>query len=66
MFYSSVLFIGHVLSAGGISANPKSRKGEGLANPHNAKEVYSFLDLPTIIRGSFLILPGWPIVYMGW
>ena len=42
-FDTSVLFLGHVLSAGGISANPKKvEKVWDWPTPTNTKEVHSF------------------------
>ena len=45
-FDTSVLFLGHVLSSEGISANPeKVEKVQDCPTPTNAKEVHSFLCL---------------------
>ena len=45
-FDTTVLFLGHVLSARGISANPKRVEKVGdWPSPTNAKEVHSFLGL---------------------
>ena len=45
-FDTSVLFLGHVLSSKGISANPKKvEKMQNWPIPTNAKEVHSFLGL---------------------
>ena len=45
-FQASVIFLGHVLSADGISANPeKVEKGRDWLVPSNAKELHSFLGL---------------------
>ena len=45
-FQANVIFLGHVLSADGISANPeKVDKVRDWLVPKNAKELYSFLGL---------------------
>ena len=45
-FQASVIFLGHVLSADGISANPeKVEKVRNWPVPSNAKELHSFLGL---------------------
>ena len=45
-FQASVIFLGHVLSADGISANPeKVEKVRDWPVPSNAKELHSFLGL---------------------
>ena len=45
-FQVSVIFLGHILSADGISANPeKVEKVKDLPVPSNAKELHSFLGL---------------------
>ena len=45
-FDTSVLFLGHILSSAGISANPKKvEKVHDWPIPTNAKEVHSFLQL---------------------
>ena len=45
-FQASVIFLGHVLSADGISANPeKVEKVRDWLVPKNAKELHSFLSL---------------------
>ena len=45
-FQASVIFLGHVLSANGISANPeKVEKVRDWLVPSNAKELHSFLGL---------------------
>ena len=45
-FQASVIFLGHVLSADGISANPeKVDKVQDWLVPKNAKELHSFLGL---------------------
>ena len=45
-FQASVIFLGHVLSANGISANPeKVEKVRDWPVPSNAKELHSFLGL---------------------
>ena len=45
-FQASVIFLGHVLSADGISANPeKVEKVRDWLVPSNAKELHSFLGL---------------------
>ena len=45
-FQASVIFLGHVLSADGISANPeKVEKVRDWSVPSNAKELHSFLGL---------------------
>ena len=46
LFQASVIFLGHVLSADGISANPeKVDKVRDWSVPKNAKELHSFLGL---------------------
>ena len=50
-FSTSVLFLGHVLSAKGISANPeKVEKVKTWPVPKNIKEVQSFLGLALYYR----------------
>ena len=50
-FDTSVLFLGHVLSANGISANPaKGEKVKTWPVPKNIKEVQSFLGLASYYR----------------
>ena len=50
-FNTSVLFLGHVLSANGISANPeKVEKVKTWPVPKNIKEVLSFLGLASYYR----------------
>ena len=50
-FYTSVLFLGHILSAKGISANPeKVEKVKTWPVPKNFKEVQSFLGLASYYR----------------
>ena len=45
-FQASVIFLGHILSADGISANPaKVEKVKDWPVPSNAKELHSFLGL---------------------
>ena len=45
-FDTSVLFLGHILSSRGISANPeKKEKVQDWPTPGNVKEVHSFLGL---------------------
>ena len=39
----SVLLLGNVLSAWGISVYPKSYKSEGLVKPNNVQGVHSFI-----------------------
>ena len=58
-FSSSVLFLGHVLSAESISANPgKVEKVKTWPVPKNTKEVQSFLGLSSYYTGDlFQILP---------
>ena len=54
-FNTSVLFLGHVLSANGISANPeKVEKVKTWPVPKNIKEVQSFLELALYYR-QFII-----------
>ena len=50
-FQASVIFLGHVLSADGISANPeKVDKVKDWPVPSNAKELHSFLGLASYYR----------------
>ena len=50
-FNTSVLFLGHILSANGISANPeKVEKVKTWPVPKNIKEVQSFLGLALYYR----------------
>ena len=50
-FDTSVLFLGHILSAKGISANPeKVEKVKAWPVPKNIKEVHSFLGLASYYR----------------
>ena len=50
-FQASVIFLGHVLSADGISANPeKVEKVKDWPVPSNAKELHSFLGLASYYR----------------
>ena len=50
-FNTSVLFLGHILSADGISANPeKVEKVKTWPVPKNIKEVQSFLGLTSYYR----------------
>ena len=50
-FQASVIFLGHVLSADGISANPeKVDKVRDWPVPRNAKELHSFLGLASYYR----------------
>ena len=50
-FDTSVLFLGHILSAKGISANPeKVEKVQTWPVPKNIKEVQSFLGLASYYR----------------
>ena len=66
-FDTSVLFLGHVLSSEGISANPKKvGKIRDWPIPTNTKEVNSFLGLASYFRGSFQSLQRLPSVYMSW
>ena len=45
-FQASMIFLGHILSANGISANPeKDDKVKDWPVPNNAKELHSFLGL---------------------
>ena len=54
-FRTSVLFLGHVLSAKGISANPdKVDKMKTWPVPKNIKEVQSFLGLASYYRHFIL------------
>ena len=60
-FYTSVLFLGHVLSSEGISTNPK--KVEMVWDwpiPTNTKKGHSFLGLASYYGGSFLNLQRLP------
>ena len=46
IFQASIIFLGHILSADGISANPeKVDKVRDWPVPKNAKELHSFLGL---------------------
>ena len=50
-FHASVIFLGHVLSADGISANPeKVEKVKDWPVPSNTKELHSFLGLASYYR----------------
>ena len=50
-FQASAIFLGHVLSADGISANPeKVEKVRNWPVPSNAKELHSFLGLASYYR----------------
>ena len=50
-FQASVIFLGHILSADGISANPKKAdKVRDWLVPRNAKELHSFLGLASYYR----------------
>ena len=51
IFYTSVLFLGHILPAKGISANPeKVEIVKTWPVPKNIKEVQSFLGLALYYR----------------
>ena len=51
VFYTSVLFLGHVLLTKGISANPeKVEKVKNWPVPKNIKEVQSILGLASYYR----------------
>ena len=53
-FSTSVLFLGHVLSAEGISANPeKVDKVKTWPVPKNIKEVQSFLGIGIILQALY-------------
>ena len=50
-FNTCVLFLGHILSAEGISANPENvEKVQTLVVPKNIRKVQSFLGLASYYR----------------
>ena len=58
-----MIFLGHILSANGISANPeKADKEADWAVPKNAKELHSILGRHLTTNSLYQTLLTWPSV----
>ena len=66
-FQCSVVFLGYVVSADGISANPeKVEKVQNWPVPSNQKELHSFLGLVSYYRCFIPNLLQFQNVFMSW